>query len=205
MAWADLVNFVLAWRMPPVEVAGTVLSVAAVVLTIRRTVWCWPVWMAATAVYLWVFAEAKLYSDALLQVFFLAMQVVGWRRWGIEGTEAAVTALPARARIGWIVGTLAASAVWGLAMDRWTDAALPYPDAVVAIGSIATQWLQTRKRIESWVGWILVDIVATGVYAAKGLHPTTELYVGFTVLAVVGWRDWRREWRNASPGPQSAP
>jgi len=203
MFWADLVKLVLSWRMAPIEVAGTLLSVAAVLLTIRRTAWCWPVWMAATVLYLWVFADAKLYSDTLLQVFFLAMQCVGWRRWGREGAEAPVTRLTPAVRVAWLAGTLTASAAWGCAMDRFTDAALPYPDALVAMGSVAAQWLQTRKRIESWVGWILVDIVATGVYAAKGLHPTTELYVGFTVLAVVGWRDWHRELRR--PTADSAP
>lgn len=192
MALRDLFDAVLSWRMAPTEVAGSLLSVAAVWLTIRRSVWSWPVWMAATLLYLWVFAEAKLYSDAGLQVFFLITQAIGWRRWGREDPEGPTTRLAVRERALWLLATVGAAALWGAGMDRFTDAAMPYPDAFVAMGSVASQWLQTRKRIESWIGWILVDGVATVVYAAKGLHPTAELYVGFTVLAAIGWRDWAR-------------
>ena len=187
-----LVDTVLAWRMAPIEVAGTVLSVAAVVLTIRRTVWCWPVWMAATVLYGVVFAQARLYSDFLLQGFFLVMQVLGWRAWGRSDANAdlPVRRMSVGETARWAVGTVAGAAIWGWGMATFTNAAAPVPDAFVAIGSVAGQWLQTRKRVESWVWWIVVDTVASALYATRGLHPTAELYAGFTVLAVVGLRDW---------------
>ncbi len=194
-----LVDTVLAWRMAPVEVAGTLLSVAAVVLTIRRSVWCWPVWIAATLLYVVVFADAKLYSDVLLQFFFLAMQVAGWRAWGkhTDDSTLAVGVLTPRERWTWAAVSIVGAGLWGWGMDTFTDAAAAYPDAFVAIASVVGQWLQTRKRVESWVWWIVVDIVATAVYWNKGLHPTAELYVGFTVLALVGLRDWLREWKRS--------
>ena len=178
--------------MAPIEVAGTVLSVAAVVLTIRRTVWCWPVWMAATVLYGVVFAQARLYSDFLLQGFFLVMQVLGWRAWGRSDANAdlPVRRMSVGETARWAVGTVAGAAIWGWGMATFTNAAAPVPDAFVAIGSVAGQWLQTRKRVESWVWWIVVDTVASALYATRGLHPTAELYAGFTVLAVVGLRDW---------------
>ena len=192
----DPIETVLAWRMAPIEVAGTLLSVAAVLLTIKRSVWCWPVWILATVLYVVVFAGAKLYSDVLLQFFFLAMQIAGWLAWGKADSAQTLPVGHLTPRERWIWGTVAVlgAAVWGWGMDTFTDAAAAYPDAFVAIGSVVAQWLQTRKRVESWIGWIVVDIVATGVYWSKGLHPTAELYVGFTILAIVGWRDWRREW-----------
>jgi len=202
-----LIDTVLAWRMAPIEVAGTVLSVAAVILTIRRNVWCWPVWIAATVVYVVVFFEAKLYSDVLLQFFFLAMQVAGWRAWGKNSNDSTlvVGVLSARERWTWVAVSVAGAGLWGWGMATFTDAAAAYPDAFVAIASIVGQWLQTRKRVESWVWWIVVDIVATAVYWNKGLHPTAELYIGFTFLAAIGLRDWILDWkRSETSTPQPA-
>jgi nicotinamide mononucleotide transporter len=77
-------------------------------------------------------------------------------------------------------------------MRRLTGAALPHPDAFILVFSVLAQWLQARKRLESWLGWIAVNVIAVGVYASRGLLLFAGLYAVFLVLAVVGYRAWRR-------------
>lgn len=186
------------------EIFGTVLGVLGVWLMIRQNVWGWPVGIVQVSLYGWVFYEAKLYSDALLQVFFFGIQVYGWWHW-LRGAEAGgandgpagrfalpVTRLRARAVLGWIgVGALA-TAGWGELMRRNTDAALPHWDAFILVFSLIAQWLQARKRLECWAGWMIVNIVAIGVYWAKDLWLTAGLYVVFFAMAVAGHIAWRR-------------
>ena len=97
-----------------------------------------------------------------------------------------------RDRVRWTLATLAASLVWGLGMARFTDAAAPIVDAGVAGFSILAQILMARRRIENWIVWIGVDIVAIGLYASRHLYATSGLYALFLLLSVIGLIQWRR-------------
>ncbi len=186
------------------EIIGTVLGVIGVALMIRQNVWGWPVGIVQVTVYAWVFFEAKLYSDAILQVFFFGIQAYGWWHWiagGREGGGSAgglalpVTRLRRPALAGWVAVGALATAGWGEFMRRHTDAALPHWDAFILVFSLIAQWWQARKRLECWVGWMIVNVVAIGVYWAKDLRLTAGLYVIFFAMAVAGDRAWRKSWR----------
>lgn len=187
--------------MSPWEIIGTILGVIGVALMIRQHVATWPVGLVQVAVYGWVFYEAKLYSDAILQVFFFVIQAYGWWHWwngtGAEHAPVRVTRLSAVAIARWLAVGAVAAAAWGEVMRRTTDAALPHWDAFILVFSLIAQWLQARKHLENWAGWMLVNVVAMGVYWAKDLRLTAALYAVFLGLAVAGHVQWRRSWKEA--------
>jgi nicotinamide mononucleotide transporter len=192
--------------MSPWEILGTVLGVIGVGLMIRQSVWGWPVGLVQVAVYAWVFFGAKLYSDVILQGFFFVIQAYGWWHW-LHGdprhksrhAALAVTRLGSGARVAWVGVGLLASLLWGEVMRRTTDAALPHWDAFILVFSLIAQWLQAQKRIENWAGWMVVNVVAIGVYWAKDLRLTSALYVVFFGMAVMGHVAWRRSLRLRVP------
>src|SRR3982750_1111897 len=158
------------------------LGVINVALVVRRSVWNYPFGLAMVALYFFVFFEARLYSDALLQIFFFVVQLYGWVNW-VKARNAAgevpVGGLTPRGRVGWMLGTALASLVWGLGMARYTNAAAPIIDAFIAGTSISAQILMARRMIENWAAWILVDIVAVALYFSRDLYPTSALYLLF--------------------------
>lgn len=177
------------------EIIGTVLGVVGVGLMIRQNIWGWPVGLIQVAVYAWVFFDAKLYSDAILQVAFFLIQAYGWWHWWRGRTparELPVTRLGAPAIAGAIAAGVVLTVAWGTLMHRTTDAALPYWDAFILVFSLIAQWLQARKKLQNWPAWIVVNTVAIGVYWAKDLRLTAGLYVIFWLMALWGWREWRR-------------
>jgi nicotinamide mononucleotide transporter len=89
-------------------------------------------------------------------------------------------------------------------MATRTDASFPYPDAFTTIFSLVAQWLMSLKKLESWYFWIAVDVVAIGVYYAKGLYLTTGLYSLFLLMAVIGLLKWRRSLLSTQDAPDSA-
>ena len=181
--------------MNPIEASAAALLVVNVVLVARRSVWNYPFAIVAVAIYGVVFARARLYSDMVLQGFFLAANVYGWVNWARvrqEAGEVAVGTLGGVARSGWAAGIVAAALGWGLLMHRYTDASYPWWDAGNAAASIAAQVLQARRRIESWWLWIAVDVASIPLYAVKELWFTTALYVLLLVISVAGLIDWRR-------------
>ena len=177
------------------EWVAAALGVVNVALVVRRSIWNYPFGLVMVALYFFVFFEARLYSDALLQIFFFAVNLYGWRNWLRARTETGEVpvGLLSNARAPVLGrGDVAASLAWGFGMARYTDAAAPVIDAFVAGASISAQSLLARRRIENWVLWILVDIVAIGLYWSRGLHATSGLYFLFLLLSIAGLIGWRR-------------
>jgi nicotinamide mononucleotide transporter len=180
--------------MQGVEIAAALLGVINVVLVVRRSIWNYPFGIAMVSLYFFVFWEAKLYSDALLQIFFLLIQLYGWWAWNRAATPR--DGVP----VGWMKnsdrwrgGAVAAVAIllWGAGMASFTDAAAPMIDGTIAGLSVAAQILQSLRRVESWVLWIAVDIISIGLFVWRDLLVTAALYALFLLLAVLGLMEWK--------------
>jgi nicotinamide mononucleotide transporter len=147
--------------------------------------------------YISVFYHAKLYSDLILHVVYVVLQLYGWYSWlygGKNKTRLIVTRLPTINFIYWIVLGLCITAGWGYFMDNYTDADVPYGDGFIAVMSLIAQWLLTKKKLECWYFWIVVDVVAIGVYFYKHLYSTTGLYAIFLCLAAMGFLAWKKSY-----------
>ncbi|MBX3593980.1 MAG: nicotinamide riboside transporter PnuC [Sphingomonas sp.] len=184
--------------MNPVEIVASLLLLANIALVARRSIWNYPVGIAAVLLYASVFYGAKLYSDMLLQGLFLALNLYGWLNWAraraLTG-EVQVLTLGWTGRIAWIAGCAVATMAWGTLMHRFTDASLPWWDAAVAMTSIAAQILLSRRYLENWVLWILVDIVAVPLFAIRELWLTAGVYLVLLVVSGWGLIDWERAFR----------
>ena len=182
--------------MNSLEIIAALLGVANVLLVVRRSIWNYPFGIAMVSLFFFVFWDAKLYSDALLQVFFLLIQLYGWWAWSRARQVdhgVAVRLMSGRSRLWWLAGTGLAILLWGWGMARWTDAVAPFADAAIAGMSVSAQILQSLRRIESWLFWIAVDVLAVGLFAWRGLEVTAALYALFLALAIAGLIEWKRK------------
>jgi nicotinamide mononucleotide transporter len=176
------------------EISGFAATLIGIWLTTRRLLVCWPVVLAADLLYLIVFYRARLFSDALLQVFFVAFTLYGWWHWwrGVR-EEGEVRVVPLSVR-GWTAG-LAAGAV-GAVLLGWlmvrVGAVLPHLDAALTSYSLVASWWQARKHTANWWLWIVVNLVYIGEYLYKDLRLTAALYFLLVILAIMGLVDWRR-------------
>jgi nicotinamide mononucleotide transporter len=191
MIWNLITNYLAGnW----LELTGAVTAALGVWLTTRRLLICWPITLVSIFIYMVVFFRAGLFSDALLQVFFVVFTFYGWWHWwrGVrEEGNVRVVSLPASNLLIALVLGVAGSFVLGTIAKR-LHAALPYIDAMLMSYSLVATWWQARKHIANWWLWIIVDAIYVGEYIYKGLWPTALLYAAFVPLAVLGLRDWRR-------------
>ena len=170
---------------------GVLTGVACVWLAARNSVWNFPVAIVSCGLYLVVFGQARLYSDAGLQVAFIALSVYGWMAWlrtPATPKAAAAPVLPISrtpARVaGWlgVVGLLYALGA-GFLFSHYTDAALPYWDSSTTAVSLAAQLLLSRRHLENWLLWIGVDVAYVGMYWHRHLYLTSA-----STLCFWGWR-----------------
>ncbi len=181
----------------PTEQAATLLGVLGVWLMIRLSLWAFPVGMAQVALSAIVFYRARFYADMKLQgVFFVAL-AYGWWHWTHGGPKKdalrPITRLSSRGWAGAVGSSVAFGFVWGWYLKHHTDAAMPYRDAFISSFSIVSQWLQSRKVLENWHGWILVNAAAVPVYWLGGMAWFSVLYFLFLLMAIGGYREWRRD------------
>ena len=178
--------------LEPIAVAFGIVSVW---LSVRQNIWSWPTAIVNVSLYFVIFYEQKLYADMGLQLFYAVISLYGWYHWRFGGTRRTVLRVSRTPRplrpilpVLWLAGSIGLG--WLLA--RWTDNPVPYVDAALTAGSLIAQWMMTRKYVENWAVWVMLDICYVGLFISRGLHLTAFLYGVFLVLAVKGYRDWSR-------------
>ncbi|MYM40827.1 nicotinamide riboside transporter PnuC [Pseudoduganella sp. CY13W] len=178
----------------PLELLSFLLSVATVWFNIRQSHWGWLFAIISSATYGLVFFGSRLYGDMGLQLVFISVSVYGWYQW-LHGDDSherlPVTELGKRGRYIAAAAWLGGFAVLAWFLKSYTDTDVPNSDGFLTAGSLVGQLLLSRKRIENWHVWIIVDVLYVALYLHKHLVLTAILYAVFVGMAVMGLRAWR--------------
>ena len=183
-----------------IELIAVALGIVMVFFTIAEQHWGWLFAILSSALYFLIFWNSRLYGDALLQLLFIALAAWGWWLW-LRGTETAslrITQLTSRQRLQALVAGLVLWGLTGSVLLNFTDTDVPWWDAFPTAFSLVGQYLLAHKRVENWCAWLLVNVVAIGLFAWKELWLTTVLYIVFALLSVVGWRAWQQRSHGAA-------
>lgn len=184
-----------------IEWASVLSATAYVILAARQAIACW-VFGIVSAI-LWAYAALtfyKLYSDALLQVYYVGMGVYGWITWKRDqanGQALAIQRLPLRGH-GLLIGLgTVLSLALGYFFEHYTDAAASYWDAFTTVFSVGTTFLVARRYLSNWLYWIVIDAVYVYLYASRGGYLFSALNVVYVVVAIVGYLRWRTTLQSA--------
>jgi nicotinamide mononucleotide transporter len=192
------VAMTLLGRATWLEAVSFVSGAICVWLTVRENVWNFPIGLLNVATFSVVFLQSRLFGDAALQLIYFALGVQGWRLWLYGGSNRSplrITRATPRELAAIVITVLVATlALWQTLQAIGGSAS--FFDAATTAVSLASQWLLNRKRLESWVGWILVDLVYIPLYAYKELYLTAVLYAVFLIMAVIGLRLWYSRWHS---------
>jgi nicotinamide mononucleotide transporter len=183
------------------ELVAVLFGIVSVLLSVRENIWSWPTALVNVSLYFALFFRSGLYSDMGLQVVYFILSLYGWYEWlygGTDRTALKVSRTPSRL---WAILALLALVVWaslGKLTSRLPGVSLPYVDAATTTTSLAAQWMMTRKLLENWMLWLIVDIAYIAMFMFKGLYLTAANYAVYLVLAVMGYVSWKRSLSNLS-------
>lgn len=188
------------------EIISFVLAVVMVYFNIRQSPWGWLFGITSSALYAIVFYGARLYGDMGLQFFFISVSLWGWYQWLFGGAQHHGVPLSRLDGKGWALalgGWAVAYLILSWFLRSYTDTDVPHLDAFLTAGSVVGQFLLSRKKIENWHVWILIDLIYIGLYIHKHLILTAVLFAVFVAMAIVGLLAWKKALA-ALPGDDAA-
>ncbi len=223
MSFFDIENIffiALGYEMSYIEFFGTIAGAIAIWLSAKAVVWSWPIGIVNVILFFFLFYQVKLYPDMFLQVFFLVTNIIGWWRWTHPREDEAdrkhelrVSYLAPKSFISIAVLGIAGTFLFGTLADNIHEifpaifsepSAFPYLDSFVTVMSIITTFLMINKKIESWVFWIIIDVIATYMYFAKEIKFVGVEYAVFCFIAAFGLWNWVREYRSYRSAPEDS-
>jgi len=191
-----------------VEICAVLLALAYVILAIQQRRICWLAAIVSAMLYVHIFWQVALYLEAVLQIFYIAMAVYGWSAWGRQlldehshhqshdqaHDQSHIQTWTGQQHLVACITIVSLSLILGWAMQEWTDAALPFFDAATTVCALLATWMVTQRLLENWLYWIAINTVSIGLYLSRDLSLTAALFAGYVILAIVGYRTWRRQW-----------
>jgi nicotinamide mononucleotide transporter len=189
-----------------VEIAGAVLGVMYVFLSIKQNVLTWLMGLLSSALYIYVFLESGFYADMTLQIYYVWISIYGWILWaGGKKTDHGKIALPVTftgkklSLILLLISMILWVLIWFI-LKQFTNSLVPVGDSFITSLSIVATWMLARKKIEHWLVWIIVDLVSLILFIYKGLYPTTILYAIYTLASVWGYIEWKKDFKKMANG-----
>jgi nicotinamide mononucleotide transporter len=192
------------WQLPHWELIAVFTALLYVVLAAKENIWCWPAALISTMIYTVIFYDVFLWMDSLLQVYYLAMAVYGWFCWRKvstsrdtkKGTQLKIQSWSLILHVKVVIILTGISFSVGWLMDSYTPTDFPYIDSATTVFAVFATYLVTKKVLENWLYWIVIDAVSIYLYIEKGLLPTAVLFGLYVVLASYGYIKWQGKLNN---------
>lgn len=173
----------------------TLTALVYVVLSARNNSWCWPFGIVSCT--LWAYASYGygLYSDVLLQVFYVATGFWGWYNWqkgNAQGGAIPISRMTPKAHLWYISVGIVAGGLLGYLFSN-TAAAATYWDAYTTIFSVLATVMLVRRQLENWGYWVIIDLAYAGLYYSRGAVLFALLMIIYTLIAGYAYRTWWRQ------------
>ena len=175
------------------ELVAVILALAYLILAMKEHISCWYAAFISTAIYLFLFWDVSLLMESALQVFYLVMAVYGWWQWrhhADKQQDLAIHCWPLKTHLIVFATVGVLTLVFGYGLAQNTKAALPYLDSFTTWGAVITTYMVTRKVLENWIYWIVIDAASVYLYLDRGLYLTALLFMIYLVLVIVGFYQW---------------
>lgn len=185
--------------MTLLEVSANIFILISVFLANRNSIHTWWTGIIATTLFGFLFYEVKLYADVTLQIFFTLTSIYGWWKWlqgGGEKRQIPITRIKISLLLIFTAVAVILTFGYGSLLYKLTDASYPFADSLVLFFSILAQFLLMERKLETWIFWIAVDLIAVPLFASKELYLTAVIYSAFLINAVWGLIHWIRIYRS---------
>ena len=182
------------------QVVGIALGLLYLWLEYKANIWVWIVGAIMPLVHGTLYLTKGIYADAIMQLYYVFAGIYGlavWLRKPKAGSKDEFEGKIRHTPVGWIVPLVATYGVLHVVLyyllAEFTDSTIPFFDSMSTALCIVAMWMLSRKLVEQWLVWLVVDMISVGLYFYKGIPGTASLYTLYCILAIAGYLRWRRQ------------
>ena len=179
------------------EIIGFASGILGVWLTMKKNKWCFPIGLINVSVSLYLFFMQGLYADSLQQIVYIILLLYGWYTWNTPVSETQRLLVIGRLNSKEIFFTILFIAITtrllGTTLAEFTDAKLPFLDSFATSCAFLAQYFIARKKIETWILWMFVNVIYAGIYFNNEMYLYVVLFSIYGILALMGWNSWKTE------------
>lgn len=196
-------DYILGYRDLIIEILGVITGLIYLYYSVNEKIELW-IWGFLSSGFTFLsFLFANLYSEAFLQIYYLIISIYGWYIWkfGVSLNHTKeylhikrVTRSEWRELVALFIllySVLLLLLIYAPVLLGLSSSQLPYLDGFCTAGSIIGTWMLSRKHLENWIVWIIVDALSVGITIYKELYFYSFLFVIYTIVAILGYRKWK--------------
>jgi len=181
------------------EWLATITGFLYIFYTIREDIRLWFYGIISSALFALVFFKSSLYANSFLYIYYVIIGFYGWYAWSRseKGKDKAKRLTIHRSPVLQLIAYIAVSVLFAFPvyfiLKKFSDSDAPSIDALLTTGGMVATWMLTRKLIEQWIFWIVIDLIWCGLMIYKGMYPSLLLFIAYTILAFKGYFEWKKE------------
>jgi len=179
------------------EWLAVLLAIAYLLLAIKESLWCWPAAFFSTGIYIYLFFDANLYMESFLNFYYLIMAIYGFQQWnnkGVSEKRKSIIVWPLQKHVLFSFITSSLIFLSYYLLSNYTNQEFALLDSFTTWFAILATYMLTQKILENWLYWIIIDALAIYIFVSKGFALTAVLFFSYILLAIVGWRTWKKHY-----------
>lgn len=178
-----------------IEITAVIFAICYLVLAVKQNILCWICGIISSALYFFIMRSAGLYMEAYLQIFYICMGIYGWSQWRIDASSSAplvVYTWSKSKHFSAISLILSLSFISALLLELFSDAVLPFLDALVTWGAVVATYMVAKKLLENWIYWFVIDSISILLFLSRELYLTSILFFVYLIIIYFGYRSWTK-------------
>jgi nicotinamide mononucleotide transporter len=177
------------------EITAVIFAILYLILAVKQNILCWTAGIISSVLYFYIMQKAGLYMEAYLQVFYVVMGIYGWSQWSASNASNPSFIVNTWSKYQHMITIsiiLVLSLLSGFLLERYTDAALPFLDALVSWGAVVATYMVAKKLLENWIYWFVIDATSIFLFIERGLWLSAVLFATYLVIIFFGYQSWNK-------------
>ncbi|MDC1107789.1 nicotinamide riboside transporter PnuC [Gammaproteobacteria bacterium] len=177
------------------EITAVIFAILYLILAVKQNILCWIAGIISSVLYFFIMQKAGLYMEAYLQVFYVVMGIYGWSQWSASNATNPSFIVNTWSKYQHMIAIsiiLALSLLSGFLLEKYTDAALPFLDALVSWGAVFATYMVAKKLLENWIYWFVIDATSIFLFIERGLWLSAVLFATYLVIIFFGYQSWNK-------------
>lgn len=177
------------------EITAVIFAILYLILAVKQNILCWTAGIISSVLYFFIMQKAGLYMEAYLQVFYVVMGIYGWSQWSASNASNPSFIVNTWSKYQHMITIsiiLVLSLLSGFLLERYTDAALPFLDALVSWGAVVATYMVAKKLLENWIYWFVIDATSIFLFIERGLWLSAILFATYLVIIFFGYQSWNK-------------